>query len=239
MLDAGRFAIFALLLKSYFPKNVLGYALLHQYSFNDGTARDLVGGSAFAGTLMAGATVTGNQATFATSGPYVNLPSGLFGSYMAVTVEAWVTTGVNTGWPRIFQFGASVTLSQANSFTVYRESSTNKFSLCWRDSTATQYAYSDVAFNSQSNFHVVMTISIGDYARLYINGVLQTTTAAVVSSIPPPTVFYIGKSFKADTGLVGSVNEFRIWGGALSATDIATRYSQGPGDVFVTMLQIV
>jgi hypothetical protein len=34
--------------------------------------------------------VTGNQATFATSGPYVNLPNGLFGSYTAVTMEAWL-----------------------------------------------------------------------------------------------------------------------------------------------------
>ena len=99
--------------------SLLGYTLLHRYSFNDGTASDSVGGSAYTGSLMAGATVTNNQATFATSGPYVNLPSGLFGSYTAaaVSVEAWVTTGVNSGYARIFQFGTSA-VTNSNSISL-------------------------------------------------------------------------------------------------------------------------
>ena len=76
-----------------------------------------------------------------------------------------------------------------------------------------------------------MTISAGSNAKLYINGVLQGSIPAIVTTIPPPSAFYIGKSFDGSRGLIGSVNEFRIWGGALSATDIATRYSQGPGEL--------
>ena len=179
---------------------------------------------------MAGATVTNNQANFTKSGQYFNLPSGLFSSYTAMSVEAWVTTGVNSDYARIFQFGAAGN-GNTNSVSVCRAPA-NVFELLWVSSNGTQYpSLSSASFDSQSNIHLVVTVSAGDYARLYINGVLKGMTSAVVNQIPPPTSFYIGKSFEIAPLLIGSVDEFRIWGGALSATDIATRYSQGPGEL--------
>ena len=222
----------------------LGYTLLHRYSFNDGTASDSVGGTAYAGSLMAGATVTNNQANFTSSGQYVNLPSGLFGSYTAVSVEAWVTTGANSNiYPRIFQFGASGT-SNTNSIVVFKS-----VYVCatWFSASLNSFYGSSVLFDGQTNVHLVMTISAGSNAKLYINGLLQGSIPAIVTTIPPPSTFYLGKSFDGATGLIGSVNEFRIWGGALSAADIATRYSQGPGENtsshlfirFFTFLQMI
>ena len=178
---------------------------------------------------MAGATVSNNQANFTTSDQYVKLPSGLFGSYTAVSVEAWVTTGVNGAWARIFQFGASSSVN-ANSIFVCRDFA-NSFDLFWASSAGFLSKFKNFSpFDSQTNVHVVMTVSSGGYARLYINRVLVVKTPAVLNSIPPAVVFYVSKSFGGTPGLVGSVIEFRIWGGALSATDIATRYSQGPGE---------
>ena len=183
---------------------------------------------------MAGAIVINSQATFATSGPYVTLPSGLFGSYTAVSVEAWVTTGVNNGWARIFQYGASAT-TNANSLAVNLCSgscTSGNFLISWLDSAWSYHiGTTGVGFNSQTNLHLVMTVSAGDYARLYINGTLAGFTPSTVNPLPPATAFYLGKSFvSTDSGLIGSVNEFRIWGGALSATDISARYYQGPGE---------
>ena len=177
---------------------------------------------------MGGATVTNNQANFTTSGQYVNLPSGLFGSYTAVSVETWVTTGVNTGCARIFQFGTSET-SNENSLIVSIDASSEIIFMTYVGSHSSHY--SSVPFDSQTNLHVVMTVSEGAYASVYTNGVLQGATPVAVNRIPPPNAFFIGKSSVSDPGLIGSVNEFRIWGGALSAADIATRYSQGPGKV--------
>ena len=107
-----------------------------------------------------------------------------------------------------------------------------KFVLCWIKSNGViSCGATSVTFSGQRNLHIVMTVSTGDYARLYINGVLAGATAAVVSPLPPATAFYIGKSFESgNAGLIGSVNELRIWGGALSDADITTHYSQGPGD---------
>ena len=186
---------------------------------------------------MAGATVTNYQANFTGSGLYVTFPSGLIDNYTAVSVEAWVTTGViiNISWARISQFGVSPT-TNANSLALNdcgsaASCSRGKFDVIWVGSTGISYHGSaGVGFNSQTSLHVLMTVSSRDYARLYINGVLKGSTPSTVNPLPPATAFFIGKSFQfGDAGLIRSVNEFRIWGGALSASDIARRYFQGPG----------
>ena len=225
--------------------------LLHRYAFNNGTANDYVGGAAYAGSLMGGVSVIRGQTNLTKSSQYVNLPSGLFGSFMALSVEAWVTTGTNsnsnTGWARIFQFGAD--LSNTNTLMVLicgdaAVCSQGNFLVQWiAGNGASSYGATSVVFSGQTNMHVVMTVSAGDYARLYINGVLAGITTAVVSPLPPATVFYIGKSFvSGHAGLVGLVDEFRIWGGILSATDVATRFSQGQSEfthALQTLIQIV
>ena len=189
---------------------------------------------------MAGATVTNNQANFTKSGQYVNLPSGLFGSYTAVSVEAWVTTtGINSGYAPIFIFGAASGTGSNDWIQICRKDILDTFQLSWFNSAGVQsYYISSALVDSQKNVHVLVTVSAGDFARLYINGVLQGSTPVVVTAIPPPSVFYIGRSFDVNPGLIGSVNEFRVWGGALSATDIATRYSQGPGLCMLVHLSI-
>ena len=92
-------------------------ALVHRYSFNDGTANDSVGGAN--GTLMGNATVSGGQLVLpnATSAApatdYLQLPAGILTNSVngpnndpAVTVEAWATfkAGQYT-WANLFDFG--------------------------------------------------------------------------------------------------------------------------------------
>ena len=176
---------------------------------------------------MAAATVSNNQANFSTTGRYVNLPSGLLSSYAAFTVEVWVSTAANSGYTRIFQVGQGT--SNSNSFALYRDA--GKCRLTWFNLTGESNCFSSASFDNQVNMHVVITASVGDYARLYVNGLLKGSTPGVVTQMPPSSTFYIGKSFSPyDPGLIGSVNEFRIWDGAMSAADIASRYSRGPGE---------
>ena len=40
--------------------------------------------------------------------------------------------------------------------------------------------------------HVVLTLSAGDYARLYVNGILVITASYALPVVPAPTYFYIG-----------------------------------------------
>ena len=55
-------------------------------------------------------------------------------------------------------------------------------------------------------------------------------TSIVGDTLPPATEFRAGINMEGNKPLSGSLDELRIWGGALSASDIATRYSQGPGE---------
>ena len=204
--------------------------LLHRYSFNDGTASDSVGGSAFAGTLMNGATVTNNQATLWQWGAYVNLPSGLFGNYTAVSIEAWVSTSWGWNSPRLFQYGSDGT-SNANSIAVHNDYQSYGTALDWFDSSGISNKYvSDTWFFYQTNAHVVVSLTEGGAGTLYINGQKKGSTPGAVNPFPQPDVFYIGKSFGNDPGFTGSVNEFRIWGGILKDSDVATGYAYGPGE---------
>ena len=176
---------------------------------------------------MAGATVTNNQATFATPGAYVQLPSGLFGSYTAVSVEAWLTTGINnpSEYTRIFEFGSG-TGSPMNCIEV---SGPDIFYVSqFGDGTGVGCS-SSVSFNSQTNLHVVVTVSEGEPTKMYINGVLQCTIGHIFSQIPSPNYFYIGRSIylSSHDGLIGSVDQLLVWGGALSADDVASLYLQG------------
>ena len=205
--------------------------LLHRYSFNDGTARDSVGGAAWGGTLVGGPTVTGGQVAFG-GGSRLNLPSGVFGNYTAMSVEAWVTTGAsNPGWgSAIFQWGAGG--DSSNSILV-GNSGTGFVYFTWCRAVtccSCNDQVTTIPFNSQTNMHVVVTVARGDYARLYINGALAATTPVVVDPLPPATVFRAGINMEGTAPLSGSLDELRIWGGALSASDVAMRYSQGPGE---------
>ena len=92
-------------------------ALVHRYSFNDGTANDSVGSAN--GTLHGNATISGGQlvlpntTSVAPAADYLQLPAGILANSLngtnndaAVTVEAWATikAGQYT-WANLFDFG--------------------------------------------------------------------------------------------------------------------------------------
>ena len=222
--------LFALFNLIYF---LLGYLLLHRYSFNDGTASDSVGGTAYTGTLIGGATVNNMQAMIATSAQKIFFPAGLLGSYKAISVETWVTTAASqAAWATLFQFGPSASINDVNTFYVNMCSGSacnwNKFNLGWVESFYQNHRLSSTAvqFGGQTNMHVVYTVKQDDYARLYLNGALAATSSSIFSPLPPVNLFYLGCG--SCDNFVGSVNELRMWGMLLSAADISLRYSQGP-----------
>lgn len=213
--------------------------LLHRYDFNNGTPTDSVGGSTYTATLEAGATISNGQAVFAYSGPYLNIPNTVFGSYTAISIEVWVTTGINIeygsngnpNYARIYQFGEVYSSSQTNSMAICRDGGDGLILYQYTPASGPSvYADTSMVFNSQTDLYVAMTMGAGGSIILYLNGTLATESSdGSVVSVPPATYFYVGKSLKpGDAGFIGLVNEFRIWGGILSQSQIATNYQQGP-----------
>ena len=77
--------------------------------------------------------------------------------------------------------------------------------------------------------HLVMTLSVEGYARLYVNGTLAIIASYALPAIPTPTYFNIGHWSTTDQYLTGSVDEFRIWNGILSASEVLSNFFAGPG----------
>src|SRR5262249_45678176 len=115
-------------------------SLTHQYTFNNGTVNDSVGGAS--GTLVHGAqiidgwlmlnnlsidTTTGaitNITNGSATAQYAQLPRGVLPASGSATIEAWYTSSSATytnsmqNWWRIFDFGDQVSGS-GNSYLFY------------------------------------------------------------------------------------------------------------------------
>jgi len=252
--------------------------MIHQYTFNDGTASDSVGGSEWAGILADGATVVGGQAQFPTSGPYVQLPAGVLGASASVTIEGWVNvSSANTaGWPRIFDFG---TACGVNNIALSGDGCTGNLYAglqCGGNCSSYREYATDIPFSSLGYAYFAVVLSNGGSLLLYVNGKLVwespyavtiPTVEQQVCILVSPQVdrhynvylaltsnkvrrhtfdfhtlpnhmlpvdvsclqvyFYIGKSLGGDVGLIGSVDEIRIWSGALDDVTILAHYNSG------------
>jgi hypothetical protein len=92
---------------------------------------------------------------------------------------------------------------------------------------------SQVLFNGLSNTQIVITYALGGPANFYVNGALIMNCPGVISQsnydIATSTqTNYLGRSlWSGDTGLAGSINEFRIWNGELSASMVKANMNAG------------
>ena len=204
--------------------------MLHRYSFNDGTAGDscATAGSALAGTIVGSATVSGGVLNVPSQGPYVSLPAGTFGSYTSISIELWATPGSSLGgWARIFQLGSSV--SNTGSLVLDRNSNTGKVYMEYFPASTSIPVTTTVDFNGQY-LHVAIVLAVGAKPILYVNGVSQGVAEYTMTAMLTPNYFRVGGSLDGGNSFQGTINEFRIWAGALSAAAIASHYQQGPGE---------
>ncbi|MCU7550226.1 RICIN domain-containing protein [Chitinophagaceae bacterium LB-8] len=190
------------------------------------------------GTLTATATrdagKTGNALKLdGTSTSYATLPAGIVNNVTDFTISAWVKMDALANWMRVFDFGNSTTqymyftvqggTTTANGVTL----STVKYGI--KNGGTELSVTSPYAFPLNTWVHLAVTQS-GTTAKLYINGVLKSTNTAL--SINPsqltPTgtttgtnLNYLGKSQFNDPFFKGSIDEFKIYKRALSASEIA------------------
>ena len=196
---------------------------------------DSYGGLDSTGVLVAGAAVT-SAGTLNFTAPYqgLNLPSGVFGNYSsAVSIELWVSTPgywTNYRWARLFQFGPAIGTND-NCVYVWKERNSGNI---YMTTGNVDYA-SNVPFDSQTNMHVVLTMSVGNYVKLYVNGVLVITASYSLPYVPSPTYFYVGRwnYVPANEYFIGTMSEFRVWGGTLSAAEVLANFFAGTGAVLV------
>lgn len=209
--------------------------LVHRYSFTE-DASDSIGGAH--GELIGGAYIdSGSLVLDGTSG-YVNLPNGLISGISSITVETWVTDFGSRSWARVFDFGDSaqgedltglgtkylfLSLPDGDGFLRGEYKSP--------DGVVQMVRWSGRPVINQKT-HIVFTSKAIDHtARIYVNGrvVAENTNITITPMDLGETLNnWIGKSQFNDPYFYGSIDEFRIYDGALDPLIIAAHTAAGP-----------
>ena len=168
---------------------------------------------------------------------YVQLPPSIITGYSAVSMEAWVSLGANAKWVQLWDFGDQNSSGNGNSslyFTPHNGGDGSQITM-FKPGFGTDVA---VATNLDNVGEMqIVGVYSGKLMDLYYNGVLVGTNTPVNVAVTDiiDTNNFIGKSmFNADPYLIGSVDEFRIYKGALTASQVSSDFAAGPNVIATT-----
>jgi Concanavalin A-like lectin/glucanases superfamily len=226
--------------------------LTNRYTFNEGsgtTAVDGVGGkdgtlvnNTFSGTGSAELSNPFALGSGDPSGIYVDLPDNLVSNYTSITMEVWLTPThddtPNTGafWNRIWDFGNSDGNAGIVGFMWARSGNSSQGIRADTVPPGNGDIVNGPIIPSGQQTHIVFTSDGGTLrGRLYVNGVqagANDTFDSTPAAMGVTTNDWLGRSqFAADAYLIGSINEFRIYDGALNPLEAAADFQNGPDTV--------
>jgi hypothetical protein len=201
-------------------------ALAHRYSFLL-DATDSVGGND--GVLIGDAHVEGGQLVLDGIDDRMDFTNVVgvgdnFGP-TGISIETWYTDAGSGTWAKLFSFG-SPAAGQELAYTNRRGN--GESSGIDRDG-AKLFGF-DVTQNEEH--YLAFTVSADGNLNGYLDGApLDTITDLDTNDLSNVTSTneFIGESaWTVDPGHLGSINEFRIWKGVLSADQTAQNYQNGP-----------
>lgn len=194
-----------------------------RFDETSGTSASDSSGNGWNGTLFgASSWVNGSNAArngaVRLAGGYASLPAGVVSSLDDCSVEFWLKPDTVATWARVFDFNDGSTGSSMY-FVPQTSGGLIRFGLGGQ----TLHAPAEVQIPASVWTHVAITLS-GEIATIYLNG-LEVAAGAMSnkpSSLGATPNNYIGRSAStADPNLVGIIDEFRIYRGALTAEEIA------------------
>jgi hypothetical protein len=208
----------------------LGLLVYYRFDETGGTTAADSSGNGHTASLAGGATfssgVRGNSVTLNGASQYVSLPSGILGGATSFSVAAWVKLSSSPTWCRIFDFGTGTTVYMF--LTPNSSSATTRFGITTAGNQQEQQVNTTPTLPTGTWQHEVITLS-GSTASLYVQGasVAQNTNVTLTpASLASTTHNWIGRSqFTADPYLNGQVDNFRIYGRALSASEVQALYA--------------
>lgn len=215
--------------------------LINQWNFNETsgtTAANSVGGGVSA-TLMGGATFDGSGgATLnGTTGTYISLGGGLLSGMTSVTFEGWFSdNGANN--THLFSFdngggtGSGGTYLRFNVGDSGNGHGGNDFIesiVSWGGHTLNGTPLA----NNTLNHVAVIYDPANSYEAIYVNGSLTASYTGALSALSNYATFggSLGRSpwsGYGDAFLNGTINQFSIYDGALSGSEVAANYAAGP-----------
>lgn len=163
---------------------------------------------------------------------YVRLPSGIVSGLHDFTVSAWVKPAQNSTWSRVFDFGSG---TNVNMFLTLNSGSNLRFAITTGGSGGEQQIDGTGTLPLDTWSHVAVTRS-GATGTLYVDGKPVGSNANMTLSpadLGTTSQNWIGKSQWPDPLFAGSIDDFQVYGRALSEAEVAALASgqQGAGDV--------
>jgi autotransporter-associated beta strand protein len=210
--------------------------LAHRWSFTNNTV-DNVGGAN--GTLQGSATVNSTSLVLdGTTGCYMELPSYLIknSNYTAVTFEFWANYGTSGDNDRVFDFGntnfVNFFVPPPENYVYFspRSGANHTLGIAGGSSQSQESAVATGNLDGQY-MHVACVVDPPNHVMaIYTNGILEMSTNINTSldNISDEKC-WVGRSlFTADAYLNASIDELRIYSGALASNSIYQSYLQGP-----------
>ena len=189
------------------------------------TAADASGNGRTA-TLLNGATWTagriGGAVSLSGSNQYASLPAGVVSTLGDFTIATWVRVSSTASWTRVFDFGRGTSV---NMFLTPRAGASPypvRFAITTGGAGAEQRISGTASLPTGVWKHVAVTLS-GNVGILYVDGVEVGRNSGMSlrpSSLGSTTANYLGRSQYADPYLAGQLDDFRIYGRALSAAEL-------------------
>jgi fibronectin type 3 domain-containing protein len=174
--------------------------------------------------------VAGNALTFTSaSSQYATVPASCIQGLTSVTIMAWVKPTTVAQFSRIFDFGIN---TGTYMFLSPNAGNVLRFAIKNPDSGSEQQISGSATLPVGVWSHVAVTLD-GSVGRLYLNGTqvgVNSSMTLTPASLGALTNLYLGRSeFGADPYLNGSLDDFRIYTRAFSASDIQTLVTQQVG----------
>jgi hypothetical protein len=233
--------------------NCFSQALQHRYSFS-GNLIDSVGGAN--GRLVGNAYLTNNLLDLPGGGSsanpsgYVSLPNGIVTNDTSITVEAWLTDNAGLVWAEAWCFGDSaagpgnppsggtayISLIPHSGYGDFRAA----FNLTGNDEIDVVDPAGALPLNTEA-YAVVTYDAPSTTARLYLNGV-QVATASIPPNLAPSNYgdtynnWFGRDEFGGDPMFSGTLDEVRIWNGAVSPWYISLSTLAGPNVVLTNLI---
>ncbi|WP_204078396.1 LamG-like jellyroll fold domain-containing protein [Planotetraspora phitsanulokensis] len=188
--------------------------------------------SGTSGTRVAGK--LGNAVALSGSNQYVNVPrgavSGVTGDF---TISTWVNPTKNSTWSRVFDFGTGASNYM---FLTLNKSTGLRFAITTNGAGGEQQISSTTSLPLNTWSLVTVTVS-GTTGTLYVNGQVAGTNTNLTlhpSNLGSTTQNWIGRSqYSGDPYLAAAVDDFNVYGRALTASEVSTLATgqAGAGDV--------
>ena len=217
--------------------------LTHRYSMSNASGTnviDSVGGPAWNGTLPNGGALTNGVLKFSSaSQQYLNLPGGIVSNYPATTIDMWIPeiSGSSGSPPFVYLFSFGDTDGSGAGYDyIFFNPNIARAAISGADPGYNAEQGGDLSsLGSATNLHLtcVFDCLVGTIL-VYTNGTLAVTFTGITD--PLSTVgnqfAYIGRSlYTSDAYLDWSLQELRIYNGALLPSEIAASDALGPNQL--------